>query len=295
MNADIGPLELYTARRRETAAIVIRRYSTSFGARVAPARAGRALPGREHLRARAGRRRDRRRRRRGGRARPSRRRRGRSTSSSTRPSAPCDGATAPTSSCTPSPAPHGPPASAPSSPPRSSPRCARTSRATEHDAELRRYVYGSAEVVGLMCLRVFLRGHRRATPTNAPLSRPAPGASAPPSRRSTSCATSPPTSTSLGRSYFPGIDVDALTEAEKNACSTTSTPTCAVAAAVLAAAARELAAGARRRSRTGCSPSCPDACGRTPRIRAARPRACGCPIPVKLRHRACARRPRGRR
>ena len=63
----------------------------------------------------------------------------------------------------------------------------------EHDAaSFERYVYGSAEVVGLMCLRAFLAGRRSPTRTSAPR-RPAPVGSGPPSRRSTSCATSPPT------------------------------------------------------------------------------------------------------
>jgi phytoene/squalene synthetase len=82
------------------------------------------------------------------------------------------------------------------------------------EAELREYIYGSAEVVGLMCLRVFLRGR----PTeDAKRLRLETGA-----RRLGSAfqkinflrdlATD---WSALGRSYFPGVDPGRLTEAQK--------------------------------------------------------------------------------
>jgi phytoene/squalene synthetase len=82
------------------------------------------------------------------------------------------------------------------------------------EAELREYIYGSAEVVGLMCLRVFLRGR---TVDDAERVRLEEGA-----RRLGSAfqkinflrdlATDWST---LGRSYFPGIDPGHLTEEQK--------------------------------------------------------------------------------
>ena len=90
-----------------------------------------------------------------------------------------------------------------------------------------RYVYGSAEVVGLMCLRVFLAGEperRRGRTTTG--SRPARGGSARRSRSSTSCATSPRTTTPLGRSLLPGPRRRPLLRRRPGpASSTTSTPT----------------------------------------------------------------------
>ena len=80
--------------------------------------------------------------------------------------------------------------------------------------ELRDYIYGSAEVVGLMCLRVFLRGR---PVKDSQLHRLEEGA-----RRLGSAfqkinflrdlATD---WTTLGRSYFPGIDPGNLTESQK--------------------------------------------------------------------------------
>ncbi len=76
-----------------------------------------------------------------------------------------------------------------------------------HDREsYERYVYGSAEVVGLMCLAVFLNARRR---PGEPLRVPdpvlvgAPARSARRSRRSTSCATCAPTTTSSGARTCP--------------------------------------------------------------------------------------------
>lgn len=87
---------------------------------------------------------------------------------------------------------------------------------TEHTPEsFREYVYGSAEVVGLMCLRIFLRGHaftvteREAFVVGA---------------RSLGAAFQKVNFLRdlsadhdvLGRSYFPGVSVDELTDAEKD-------------------------------------------------------------------------------
>ncbi|WP_411719746.1 phytoene/squalene synthase family protein [Mycetocola sp.] len=82
------------------------------------------------------------------------------------------------------------------------------------EAELREYIYGSAEVVGLMCLRVFLRGRPVEDSQRLRLEAGA--------RRLGSAfqkinflrdlATDWST---LGRSYFPGIDPGHLTEEQK--------------------------------------------------------------------------------
>lgn len=93
---------------------------------------------------------------------------------------------------------------------------------TDHDeASFARYVYGSAEVVGLMCLRVFL-------------SDPGPGAAEPQSERryaelapGARCLGSAFQKVNfvrdlaadhdrLGRSYFPGLDVTAFSTADRD-------------------------------------------------------------------------------
>ena len=85
---------------------------------------------------------------------------------------------------------------------------------TEHTAgSFDRYVYGSAEVIGEMCLAAFVATPRRARSRPRPRCARAPDASAPPTRRSTSCATSPWTTDDLGRSYFPGVTGANLTDA----------------------------------------------------------------------------------
>ncbi len=87
---------------------------------------------------------------------------------------------------------------------------------TEHDQEsFDRYVYGSAEVVGLMCLRAFVQGmpiddeqdHRLVTGARAL------GAAFQKVNFLRDLAADFET---LGRSYFPGIRVDSFTEAEKH-------------------------------------------------------------------------------
>lgn len=90
--------------------------------------------------------------------------------------------------------------------------------ATGHDrASFERYVYGSAEVVGLMCLRVFLRDADRATGP-AELARLEEGARALGSafQKVNFLRDLAADATLLGRSYFPGVDPTALDEAEKS-------------------------------------------------------------------------------
>ena len=88
---------------------------------------------------------------------------------------------------------------------------------TEHDAaSLREYVYGSAEVVGLMCLRVFLLDvapDRRA----AEYERLGPGAQALGAafQKINFLRDLADDSDRLGRSYFAGVDPQHLTEAQK--------------------------------------------------------------------------------
>jgi len=91
--------------------------------------------------------------------------------------------------------------------------------ATEHDqASFERYVYGSAEVVGLMCLRVFVRDAERAY-TDAELAALETGARALGSafQKVNFLRDLAADLTSLGRSYFPGIDAAALTDVQKTA------------------------------------------------------------------------------
>lgn len=86
---------------------------------------------------------------------------------------------------------------------------------TVHDDEsFATYVYGSAEVVGLMCLRVFLRGETR---TAAELETLETGARALGAafQKVNFLRDLAADSEKLGRSYFPGIDVSRLTEDEK--------------------------------------------------------------------------------
>jgi phytoene/squalene synthetase len=80
--------------------------------------------------------------------------------------------------------------------------------------ELRSYIYGSAEVVGLMCLRVFLRGEALTDADRSLLEQGARrlGAAFQKINFLRDLGTD---WLVLGRSYFPGIDPDALTENEK--------------------------------------------------------------------------------
>jgi 15-cis-phytoene synthase len=91
--------------------------------------------------------------------------------------------------------------------------------ATEHDqASFEAYIYGSAEVVGLMCLRVFVRDTDRAY-TDAELATLETGARALGSafQKVNFLRDLAADVQTLGRSYFPGIDVTDFTDAQKNA------------------------------------------------------------------------------
>jgi phytoene synthase len=91
-------------------------------------------------------------------------------------------------------------------------------RETTHDAEsFAAYVYGSAEVVGLMCLRVFVkdapRPYRAGELETLETGARALGAAFQKVNFLRDLAAD---HGKLGRSYFPGIDVTRLTEDEKN-------------------------------------------------------------------------------
>ncbi|MES2169805.1 MAG: phytoene/squalene synthase family protein [Actinomycetota bacterium] len=88
--------------------------------------------------------------------------------------------------------------------------------ATEHDQQsFDRYVYGSAEVVGLMCLRAFLQGATVTGADDAKLTNGARRLGAAFQKVNFLRDLSADFET-LGRSYFPGIDVGSFTEADKN-------------------------------------------------------------------------------
>jgi phytoene synthase len=87
--------------------------------------------------------------------------------------------------------------------------------ATRHDPQsFERYVYGSAEVVGLMCLRAFLLGHPQTAGEDARLVRGARALGAAFQKvnflRDLSADYH-----GLGRSYFPGFEIATFTEADK--------------------------------------------------------------------------------
>lgn len=86
---------------------------------------------------------------------------------------------------------------------------------TQHDQEsFERYVYGSAEVVGLMCLRVFLLGAQTSQEELVRLEKGARALGAGFQKvnflRDLSADFD-----ALGRSYFPGVRVDAFSELDK--------------------------------------------------------------------------------
>jgi 15-cis-phytoene synthase len=87
---------------------------------------------------------------------------------------------------------------------------------TEHDAEsFATYVYGSAEVVGLMCLRAFLQDHPVDDEQNERMVRGARALGAAFQKVNFLRDLAADVET-LGRSYFPGIRVDQFTEQEKH-------------------------------------------------------------------------------
>ncbi|MEO8261478.1 MAG: phytoene/squalene synthase family protein [Pseudolysinimonas sp.] len=86
---------------------------------------------------------------------------------------------------------------------------------TEHDDDsFREYVYGSAEVVGLMCLRIFVRGETYTDEQLATLEQGARALGAA-FQKVNFLRDLAADVDALGRNYFPGIDVATLTEAQK--------------------------------------------------------------------------------
>jgi phytoene synthase len=87
--------------------------------------------------------------------------------------------------------------------------------ATEHDqASFDRYVYGSAEVVGLMCLKAFLHGEGKSDEETSHLETGACALGAAFQKVNFLRDLAADFET-LGRSYFPGVSVDSFTEADK--------------------------------------------------------------------------------
>jgi phytoene/squalene synthetase len=87
---------------------------------------------------------------------------------------------------------------------------------TEHDqASFDRYVYGSAEVVGLMCLCAFLEGTTRSPEETAELENGARALGAA-FQKVNFLRDLSADFRDLGRSYFPGVSVESFTEADKN-------------------------------------------------------------------------------
>jgi len=87
--------------------------------------------------------------------------------------------------------------------------------AREHDQEsFDRYVYGSAEVVGLMCLRAFLL-ERRLTPTQDERFVRGARALGAAFQKVNFLRDLAADFETLGRSYFPGVSVDSFTEEDK--------------------------------------------------------------------------------
>src|SRR5690606_34930691 len=84
---------------------------------------------------------------------------------------------------------------------------------THDQRSLEQYVHGSAEVVGLMCLRVFLGGDDESYVRLAPAASRL-GAAFQKVNFLRDLADDHDT---LGRTYFPGLDVDAVTDAQRDA------------------------------------------------------------------------------
>lgn len=86
---------------------------------------------------------------------------------------------------------------------------------TAYDAEgFERYVYGSAEVIGLMCLRTFLHGHSR-TPEQREVLHYGARALGAAFQKVNFLRDLRDDYERLGRSYFPDLDVTALNESAK--------------------------------------------------------------------------------
>jgi phytoene/squalene synthetase len=109
-------------------------------------------------------------------------------------------------------------------------------RSSHDDASLTAYVYGSAEVVGLMCLRVFV-----ATDVVEPRQRADRYARWAPGARRLGAAFQKlnflrdlaADATDLGRTYFPGVDAAHLTDAQRDALLDDADRDLAAAAAVI--------------------------------------------------------------
>ena len=87
---------------------------------------------------------------------------------------------------------------------------------TEHDqASFDAYVYGSAEVVGLMCLCAFLQGTTRSVEETVQLETGARALGAA-FQKVNFLRDLAADFRELGRSYFPGVSVESFTEADKN-------------------------------------------------------------------------------
>ncbi|HWM34856.1 MAG TPA: squalene/phytoene synthase family protein [Pseudolysinimonas sp.] len=87
---------------------------------------------------------------------------------------------------------------------------------TEHDAaSFERYVYGSAEVVGLMCLRVFVTDGRPYSAEELATLEAGARALGAAFQKVNFLRDLGADAGTLGRSYFPGIDVGALSDAQK--------------------------------------------------------------------------------
>lgn len=113
---------------------------------------------------------------------------------------------------------------------------------TEHDQEsFDTYVYGSAEVVGLMCLRAFLQDHPVTDDQNERMVHGARALGAAFQKVNFLRDLAADVET-LGRSYFPGIRVDQFTEQEKHRLLDDIDDDLRVSAAVIP----ELPAGSRR-------------------------------------------------
>lgn len=113
---------------------------------------------------------------------------------------------------------------------------------TEHDQDsFDTYVYGSAEVVGLMCLRAFLQDHPVTDDQNERMVRGARALGAAFQKVNFLRDLAADVET-LGRSYFPGIRVDQFTEQEKHRLLDDIDDDLRVSAAVIP----ELPAGSRR-------------------------------------------------
>ena len=87
---------------------------------------------------------------------------------------------------------------------------------TQHDQEsFERYVYGSAEVVGLMCLAAFLQGTEHTDEELADLDTGARALGAA-FQKANFLRDISSDFRDLGRSYFPGVTVDSFSEDDKN-------------------------------------------------------------------------------